>query len=108
MPKKPTPAELEAIIRESHRKLMLKRRERELREYLKNYPPRKKQMLPEYQELKKIVDQRHKTTNIVQMLCSNCDHRCHMFTEHGWCSSQTCPCRHCDCPRCDLEYNYNS
>ena len=97
--------ELEAIIRESHKKVMLKKRERELREYLKKYPPRKKQMLPEYQELKKIVDQRHKTTNIVQMLCSACGHRCHMFAEHGWCNDQTCPCRHCDCPRCDLEYN---
>ena len=98
--------ELEAIIRESHKRVMLIKREKELREFLKQYPPRKKQMLPEHQELKKIVDQRHTAYNIENHLCSRCDHRCHMFTEHGSCSSQTCPCRHCDCPRCDLEYNH--
>ena len=99
-------AELEQIVRDSHKKVMLIKREKELREYLKKYPPRKKQMLPEHQELKKIVDQRHKTYNIENHLCSKCDHRCHMFTEHGWCSDPACACRNCDCPRCDLEYNH--
>ena len=106
MPKKPTAKELEAIVRESHKRVMLKRREKELREYLKKYPPRKKQMLPEYQELKKIVNQRHNVNNIKDSLCSNCDHRCHMFTEQGWCREWPCPCRQCNCPRCDLEYNH--
>jgi hypothetical protein len=97
--------ELEQIVRDSHKRVMLKKKERELREYLKHYPPRKKQMLPEYQELKKIVNQRHNASNIKDSLCSNCDHRCHQFSEYGWCHNDACACRHCDCPRCDLEYN---
>ena len=97
--------ELEQIVRDSHKKLMLKKREKELREYLKNLSPAKKGRTSEYQELKKIVDQRHNKENIDKFLCSNCDHKCHMFAEHGWCHDPACACRHCNCPRCDLEYN---
>jgi hypothetical protein len=97
--------ELEQIIRDSHKKLMLKKKEREIREYLKKLPHSKRARTTEYQELKKIVNQRHKTVNIEDSLCSKCDHRCHMFTDYGWCNDPACPCRHCLCPRCDLEYN---
>ena len=104
MPRKYTDEELEAIARESHKRVMLKRRERELREYLKKLSPAKKARTVEHKELKKIVDSRHKDPN--KSLCSKCNHNCHMFTEHGWCHNDACACRHCDCPRCDLEYNH--
>ena len=106
MPKKPTPTELEAIVRESHKRVMLIKKEKELRKYLKHMTPWKKQRTQEYQELKDIVYARHNKDNIDKFLCSNCDHRCHMFTAHGWCHDDACACRHCNCPRCDLEYNH--
>lgn len=84
---------------------MLHKKERELRKILKKYPHRKRGMLPEYQELKKIVDARHKPENVKHVLCSKCNHRCHAHTSYGDCHRQTCPCKRCDCPRCDLEYN---
>ena len=61
---KATAKELEEIVRESHRKLMLKKKEKELREYLKRLPYNKKPRTQEYQELKKIVYDRHNKENI--------------------------------------------
>ena len=98
-------AELEQIVRDSHKKVMLKKKERELREYLRKLPHSKKARTTEYQELKAIVYARHTQKHIDNFTCSNCEHRCHMFTDHGWCNDPACACRHCKCPRCDLEYN---
>ena len=97
--------ELEQIIRDSHKKVMLNKRERELREYLKKLPHSKKSRTTQYLELKTIVDQRHNKENVDNMLCSTCGHRCHVFAEYGWCHDPACACRNCLCPRCDLEYN---
>ena len=97
--------ELEAIIRESHKQVQLMKRERELREYLKTLTYSKRGRTTEHQELKDIVYARHKQEHIDNFTCSHCEHRCHMFTEHGWCHDPACACRHCICPRCDLEYN---
>ena len=97
--------ELEQIVRDSHKRVMLTKKERELREYLKKLPYNKKGRTPEYQDLKKIVYDRHSKENIEKFQCSSCDHKCHMFAEYGWCHDPACACRNCNCPRCDLEYN---
>ena len=96
--------ELEHLIRESHKKVMLQKREKELRAYLKKLPHSKRPRTIEHQELKDIVYARHTQEHIDNFTCSYCAHRCHMFAEHGWCHDPACACRNCLCPRCDLEY----
>ena len=99
--------ELEQLIRDSHKKVMAKKKERELREYIRSLPYNKRTRVKEYMELKDIVWRRHKQEHIDDLTCSHCNHRCHIFAEYGWCNDPECDCKHCLCPRCDLEYNYD-
>ena len=87
------------------KKLMDK--EEQLRGYLKTLPYNKRGRVAEYQDLKAIIDARHKDLN---GKCANCGHGpCHAYAGAGEkvtgsCSSASCDCVHCLCKNCDLNW----
>ena len=88
----------------------LMKTEEELRSYLNTLPYNKRGRCPEYQDLKNIVDARHKD---LEGKCANCGHGgCHAYAGigekvTGKCSSSSCDCVNCLCRNCDLNWGIN-